>query len=90
MAKKQPGTLWEGFTPEESSLLSYIDHLGNNGWARNGQTEEVMPIVLSDCDAAGLSLARIKDAMATIGYDKHSLHQLDRWESKRTTGKFGP
>lgn len=90
MARKQPGTPWEGFTTEEAKLLDFLDHLGNNGWARNSQTESIMPTALGDCEAAGLSIARIKEAMAAIGYDKHDLHQLDRWESKRTTGKFGP
>jgi hypothetical protein len=30
---------------------------------------------------------RIKEAMAASGYGKHALHELDRWESKRTTGR---
>lgn len=89
MAKRQPHTPWEGFTDEEAKLLNFLDHLGNNGWARNSQTEALMPTVLGNCNAAGLRLPRIKEAMASIGYDKDDLHQLDRWESKRTTGKFG-
>jgi hypothetical protein len=48
-----------------------------------------MPSLLRDLARAGLSLAQIKAAMASIGYGKTALHQLDRWESKRTTGKFG-
>jgi hypothetical protein len=38
---------------------------------------------------AGIPLARVKEAMAEIGYDKDDLHQLERWESKRRTGRFG-
>lgn len=30
-----------------------------------------------------------RSTMASIGYEKDALHELDRWESKRTTGKFG-
>jgi len=45
--------------------------------------------VLSGCEKAGLSLMRIKEAMASVGYDRHTLHELDRWESKRMTGRFG-
>ncbi|MFC9360781.1 hypothetical protein ACFTZB_29935 [Rhodococcus sp. NPDC057014] len=89
MVKKQPGVPWEGFTTEEAKLLDYLDHLGNNGWAKNSQTELMMPIALGDCEAVGLDIERIKEAMASVGYDRHALHQLDRWESKRTTGKFG-
>ncbi|MGV9734060.1 hypothetical protein ACWDT5_08185 [Rhodococcus aetherivorans] len=89
MVRKEPGASWEGFTEEESKLLDFLDHLGNNGWARNSQTEAVMPAILRDCERAGLNLPRIKEAMASIGYGRHDLHQLDRWESKRTTGKFG-
>jgi len=48
-----------------------------------------MPKLLGDFEAAGLSLTQIKEAMESIGYSKRALHQLDRWESKRTTGKFG-
>jgi hypothetical protein len=42
-----------------------------------------------DLEQAGLPLVQVKEAMASIGYGKHALHELDRWESKRTTGKFG-
>ncbi|WP_157360508.1 hypothetical protein [Amycolatopsis thermoflava] len=49
-----------------------------------------MPKVLNNLLEAGLGLEGIRDAMASLGYDNDSLHQLDRWESKRTTGKFGP
>ncbi len=48
-----------------------------------------MPKVLGDLDSAGLDISRIKEVMESIGYGKNALHQLDRWESKRTTGKFG-
>jgi hypothetical protein len=63
--------------------------VGNNGWGRNGQTEALMPKLLGDLEQAGLPLAQVKEAMASIGYGKHAIHELDRWESKRTTGKFG-
>ena len=45
--------------------------------------------LMSDLDKAGLDVEQVKEAMASIGYDKDALHQLDRWESKRTTGRFG-
>ena len=66
-----------------------FDFYGNNGWGRNGQTEALMPILRGDLEQAGLSLVQVKEAMASIGYGSHALHQFDRWESKRTTGKFG-
>jgi hypothetical protein len=88
MARKPPNVAWLGYTAEQVELLDFLDLLGNNGWARNGQTEEPIPRVLSDCEQAGLCLARIKEAMASVGYSNGALHQLDRWESKRTTGTF--
>ena len=48
-----------------------------------------MPKLLGDLEQAGLPLVQVKEAMASIGYGKQALHELDRWESKRTTGKFG-
>lgn len=89
MAKAPEGFTWDGFTPDQAELLGLLDHVGNNGWARNSQTEELMPRLLRNFAAAGVSLEQIKDAMAGIGYEKEALHQLDRWESKRTTGSFG-
>jgi hypothetical protein len=80
---------WLGFTDEQVKLLDQLDLLGNNGWARNSQSEVLLPIVMDQCANVGLSMDRIKDAMASIGYHRDDLHQLDRWESKRTTGKFG-
>ena len=73
----------------QAELLDFLDHLGNNGWARNSQTEALMPKLLGDLEQAGLPLVQVKEAMASIGYGKQALHELDRWESKRTTGKFG-
>ena len=48
-----------------------------------------MPKLLGDLEQAGLPLVQVKQAMASICYGKQALHELDRWESKRTTGKFG-
>lgn len=89
MTRKPSGFSWQGFTPTEAELLDRLDYYGNNGWSRNPQSEALMPGLLDDCEQAGLSLARVKEAMAAIGYGKVALHELDRWESKRTTGKFG-
>jgi hypothetical protein len=89
VARKPPNVSWLGFTKKQAELLDFLDHLGNNGWARNSQTETLMPTLLGDLEQAGLPLVQVKEAMASIGYGKHALHQLDRWELKRTTGKFG-
>lgn len=89
MARRPSNVSWVGFTEEPVELLEFLDYLGNNGWARNSQTDELMPGVLADCATAGLTLKRIKKAMASIGYERGALHELDRWESKRTTGRFG-
>jgi hypothetical protein len=78
-----------GLHPEQAELLDFLDHLGNNSWARNGQTDALMPKVLGDCEEVGLTVVRVKLAMMSIGYGRHALHQLDRWESKRITGRFG-
>lgn len=89
MARKPKNYTWLDVTSEQGTLLDDIDFYGNNGWGRNSQTEELMPRLLAECVQVGLSLKQIKNAMASIGYDKSSVHQLDRWDSKRTTGKFG-
>lgn len=89
MARKPPNFQWLGFTDEQIELLDFIDFVGNNGWDRNGQTDELMPKLLADVAASGMTMQQLKQAMASIGYDRGDLHQLDRWESKRTTGKFG-
>lgn len=89
MARKPPGFSWQGFSQEQAKLLDRLDFYGNNGWGRNPQAEAMMPSLLGDLARAGLSLAQVKGAMESIGYGKTALHQLDRWESKRTTGKFG-
>jgi hypothetical protein len=80
---------WVGFTSEQLELLELLDYVGNNGWSRNSQTDALMPSLLSKCEAAGLALEQIKVAMESVGYGLSAVHQLDRWESKRTTGRFG-
>lgn len=89
MANKPKNFQWIGFTKEQLDLLDTIDFIGNNGWDRNGQTEAMMPNLLSQCASAGLTIRQILDAMLQIGYDRRTVHQLQRWESKRLTGKFG-
>ena len=89
MTRKPPNFSWQGFTPKQADLLDHLDVYGNNGWARNPQSEVVMPTLLGDLKKVGLPIARVKEAMESIGYEKNTLHQLDRWESKRTTGKCG-
>ena len=89
MTQKPPGHTWQGFTDEQAELLDRLDFYGNNSWARNSQSEVLMPTLLGDLHETGLDLGRAKEAMETIGYSKDALHQLDRWDSKRTTGKFG-
>ncbi|PPB48380.1 hypothetical protein C4K88_11515 [Arthrobacter pityocampae] len=89
MAEKAEGFEWVGFTDDQAKLLDRTDHLGNNGWDSNGQTDELMPKHLARCAEAGLSIGQIVEAMQRIGYDKRTMHQLERWEGKRLTGKFG-
>jgi hypothetical protein len=89
VARKPANFEWLGFNPDQLRLLDLLDHLGNNGWARNPQSDALMPGLLGECSDAGLSLDVVRRAMEDIGYGKNALHQLDRWESKRTTGKFG-
>lgn len=89
MARKPPNFEWLGFTQEQRKQLDFLDFIGNNGWARNSQTEALMPGLLDDWAAEGLTLNQLQEAMRSIGYDRHDLHELERWERKRTTGKFG-
>lgn len=89
MARRPQNFTWIGFTPEQVERLEFLDYIGNNGWARNSQSEALMPGILQEFADEGVEIGRIKEAMAAIGYGKHALHELDRWESKRTTGRFG-
>ena len=89
MARKPENHSWLDVTSAQGALLDRIDFYGNNGWGRTSQLEEMMPHLLFECAQMELPLRQIKDAMESIGYSKNSIHQLDRWESKRTTGRFG-
>jgi len=89
MAKRPAGYEWPGFDDEQRRLLNMIDTNGNNGWAPNSHANALMPKLLQRWADSGRSFPELSAAMAAIGYDRGSLHQLSRWESKRTTGKFG-
>lgn len=89
MARKPKDHVWLDVTPEQAELLDKIDFYGNNGWSRTSQTEKMMPYLLGKCAQANLSLEKIKTLMESIGYHKSSVHQLERWDSKRITGKLG-
>lgn len=89
MARKPANFEWVGYTGEQVELLNDIDFYGNNAWDRNGQSDELMPKLLAVCADNGLSIKQIVEAMKAIGYDRGAVHQLERWENKRLTGKFG-
>lgn len=42
-AKNPHNFQWPGFTDEQVKLLDLIDHGADNGWARSGQSGEMMP-----------------------------------------------
>jgi hypothetical protein len=89
VSRKPANFQWLGYTDEQTRLLDHIDFLGNNAWDRTSQTDVMMPAVLGELAALGVTIDQVREAMASIGYSKDALHQLERWESKRTTGKFG-
>ncbi len=89
MARQSHNFQWIGFSPEQIALLDRLDFYGNNAWPRTSQLEWRMPILLKECDEVTMTIEEIKAALGSIGYDNHALHQLDRWDSKRTMGKFG-
>ena len=41
--RKPSNVSWLGFTQDQARLLDFLDHLGNNGWATNSQTDALMP-----------------------------------------------
>lgn len=86
---KPENVSWFGVTEEQGKLLDRIDQYGNNGWDRNGQSEALMPALLEQAERAGLTLEVILEKMGSLGYHRDALHQLERWERKRTTGRFG-
>jgi hypothetical protein len=45
-----------------------------------------MPNLLGKLHDLGVPIERVKEAMASIGCERHALHELEKWESKRTTG----
>lgn len=89
MGNAPEGHQWEGFSEAQGKLLETVDFYGNNGWARNSQAETMMPVTLAKCAEEGLSIEQVTEAMRSIGYTERELDQLQRWENKRLTGKFG-
>ena len=71
MAKKPDNFQWVGFSREQLSLLDHLDFLGNNAWASNGQSEVLMPKLLGELAALGVTVNQVKDAMAAIGWPCH-------------------
>lgn len=89
MARKPENVSWFGVTSEQGKILDRIDFYGNNAWSRNSQSEVVMPRLLGEAAAAGLTVEMIIERMESIGYEPRATRELVRWERKRTTGKFG-
>lgn len=88
MSRKPANFQWLGFSDAQLRDLDFLDHVGNNGWARNSQSDAIMPKFIVKLDES-IGLDRVKQCMAEIGYGRHALQMLDRWYSKGTTGKFG-
>ena len=77
------------FTPEQVKWLTMLNHIGNNGWARNSYSDLMVPATLRNLEEARLTFVEIAEAMLAIGHGKREGHSLERYERKRTTGKFG-
>jgi hypothetical protein len=60
----------DGFAHDQVNLLAFIDLLGNNGRDRTGHSDALMPKVLADLEASGLTIAQVKDAMKSIGHSR--------------------
>lgn len=78
MARKPQSVSWLGFSTAQTELRDFLDHVGNNGWARNSQTEALMPGLLGDLEQSGLPLVRVKEEMMSLGYGKDARHEIDR------------
>lgn len=50
MARKPENFEWLNFTKAQRELLESVDFYGNNGWDRNGQSDELMPKLLAECE----------------------------------------
>jgi hypothetical protein len=81
--------LWLGSPRSKQDCSTSSGLVGHNEWKRNGQAEELVPQLLAHALKIGLTLAQVKEAMRTVGYNPNALDNLDRWESKRTTGTCG-
>jgi hypothetical protein len=88
-ANEGANVAWICFPDDHVNLLDFIDFLGNNGGARTGQSDALMPRVLADVEASGMTIAQVKEAMKSIGHSQDAIHQRDRGASKPATGKFG-
>jgi hypothetical protein len=53
---------------EQAEILDHIDFIGNNGWARTPQTDAMMPKLLGDLAELGVPIARVREALRSIGY----------------------
>lgn len=89
MARKPNNVSWLVFNDAQAKLLDRIDFHGNNGWARNSQSDALMPIILTEVTHADMTIEQVTHAMSSIGYSWMALRRLERWESKRLTGRFG-
>ena len=89
MARRPASFTWLGFTPEQVELLESSTTSETTAGRGTAKTGAVMPKLMQEFADSGVELVRIKETMAAIGYGKHALHELDRWESKCTTGRFG-
>lgn len=78
MARKPSNFQWLGFSGEQIGQVDFFDYVGNNGWARNSQSELLMPGLPKDWADEGLTLEQLQDAMASIGYHDQALRMLAR------------
>lgn len=67
MTRKPDNVSWLGFDKEQRRALDTLDQVANNGWDRNGQSDELLPALLGQAERAHLPLAQIKDAIRSVG-----------------------
>ncbi|ROZ62475.1 hypothetical protein EDL96_09810 [Kocuria soli] len=75
---------------EPERTFDMLQHIGNNGWARNSQSESLCPVYLQTLADQGVSIQDTLNEMRSRGFSGHALRQLQRWENKRVYGVFDP
>jgi hypothetical protein len=83
-APRASGAPWSGFTEAQAIELERLAQMSGFEWRGKRESDRPVFKTLARLELLGVPYPRVRDAMRSIGFDRHRLEELNQWSVTRT------